>query len=113
MDINNNNHGQAPNSSIAPYSLHAAGFQRVTHAVMRPTRHCRELPHSVTFKSVMAACIGITVFWYEPCSLAEVNRRFRGACCLDYQSDEYAAHEKVVGRIVACRTKSKISRTNG
>jgi hypothetical protein len=31
----------------------------------------------------------MTVFWdVEPCSLLEIDRRFRGAYCLHHQSDD-------------------------
>jgi hypothetical protein len=31
----------------------------------------------------------MTVFWVvAPCSLGEVYRRFKGACCLHHQGDE-------------------------
>jgi hypothetical protein len=34
----------------------------------------------------------MTVFWdVAPCSLVEVYRRFRGACCLHHQGNEYTA----------------------
>jgi hypothetical protein len=34
----------------------------------------------------------MTVFWdVEPCSLVQVYRRFRGACCLHHQGDEAAS----------------------
>jgi hypothetical protein len=33
-------------------------------------------------------------FWVgAPCSLVEVYRRFRGACCLQHQGDEYTAQQ--------------------
>jgi hypothetical protein len=32
----------------------------------------------------------MAVFWVvAPCSLVEVYRRFRGACCLNHQSDDH------------------------
>jgi hypothetical protein len=36
-----------------------------------------------------AASMKMTVFWeVAPCSLAEVRRRFGGACCLYHQGDD-------------------------
>jgi hypothetical protein len=42
---------------------------------------------SVIFQILMAASLKMTAFWdIAPCSLAEVDRRFRGAYCLRYQA---------------------------
>jgi hypothetical protein len=39
-------------------------------------------------------------FWNTPpCSLVEVNRRFRRAFCLHHQDDEQTTWEKLAGRI--------------
>jgi hypothetical protein len=39
----------------------------------------------------------MAVFWVvAPCSLVEVNQRFRGPCCLHHQGDEYAARVETV-----------------
>jgi hypothetical protein len=41
-----------------------------------------------TFEVLTAASVKMAVFWVvAPCSLVEVYRRFRGACCLHYQGD--------------------------
>jgi hypothetical protein len=38
----------------------------------------------------------MTVFWdVAPCSHVQIDRRFRGDCCLHHQGDELAAREKV------------------
>jgi hypothetical protein len=43
----------------------------------------------VRFEVLKAASVKTAVFWIvEPCSLVEVYRRFRGACCLHHQGDE-------------------------
>jgi hypothetical protein len=42
----------------------------------------------VRFQALTAASIKMTVFWVVPCSLVEVYRRFRYACCLHHQGDE-------------------------
>jgi hypothetical protein len=40
------------------------------------------------FQVLMAASMKMTVFWVvAPCSLVEVYRRLRGACCLHHQGD--------------------------
>jgi hypothetical protein len=40
----------------------------------------------VRFQVLTAASMKVTVFWdVTPCSLVEVYRRFRGACCLHHQ----------------------------
>jgi hypothetical protein len=42
----------------------------------------------VRFQVLTAASMKIAVFWVVvPCSLVEVYRRFRGACCLQHQGD--------------------------
>jgi hypothetical protein len=41
------------------------------------------LQNAVRFQVLKAASTKKTVFWdFAPCSLVEVYRRFRGACCL-------------------------------
>jgi hypothetical protein len=46
-------------------------------------------PCSVGFEVLMAASMKMAVFWVvAPCSLVEVNRRFRDACCLHHQGDD-------------------------
>jgi hypothetical protein len=43
----------------------------------------------VRFQVLTAASMKMTVFWdVTLCSLVEVYRRFRGACCLNHQGDE-------------------------
>jgi hypothetical protein len=43
----------------------------------------------VRFQVLTAASMKIDVFWdVEPCSLVEVYRRFRAACCLHHQGDD-------------------------
>jgi hypothetical protein len=43
----------------------------------------------VRFQVLTAASIKVTVFWVvAPCSLVEVNRRFRGTCCLHHQDPD-------------------------
>jgi hypothetical protein len=45
----------------------------------------------VRFQVLTAASMKMTVFWdIAPCSLVEVYRRFRGACCLHHQGDRPA-----------------------
>jgi hypothetical protein len=42
----------------------------------------------VTFQGLTAAIMKITVFWdVVPCSLVEIDRRFRGTYCLHHQSN--------------------------
>jgi hypothetical protein len=42
----------------------------------------------VRFQVLTAASMKMAVFWFvAPCSLVEVYRRFRGACCLHNQGD--------------------------
>jgi hypothetical protein len=36
----------------------------------------------------------MTVFWVVSCSLVEVYRRFRSACCLHYESDRHRENLK-------------------
>jgi hypothetical protein len=39
-------------------------------------------------KILTATSIKMTVYWdVVPCSLVEIDRRFRGACCLSHQGD--------------------------
>jgi hypothetical protein len=43
----------------------------------------------VRFQVLKAGSMKMTVFWVvAPCSLVEVYQRFRGACCLNHQSDD-------------------------
>jgi hypothetical protein len=43
-----------------------------------------------TFQVLMVASMKMTAFWdVAPCSLVEVDRRFRGVYCLHYQDDEW------------------------
>jgi hypothetical protein len=52
-----------------------------------PTRHYDARFHVVTAASTM------TAFWDTvPCSLVEVDRRFRGAYCLHHQGDHVPSH---------------------
>jgi hypothetical protein len=45
--------------------------------------------NQLRFQVLTAASMTITVTWdVGPCSLAEVYRRFRGACCLHHQDDD-------------------------
>jgi hypothetical protein len=56
----------------------------------------------VRFQILMAANMKMTAFWdIVPCSLVEVDRRFRGAYCLHHQGDEGpddggSTHQKAV-----------------
>jgi hypothetical protein len=46
----------------------------------------------------------MAVFWVlAPCALAEVNRRFRGACCPHYQGDDSALIMEAASRL-PCHT---------
>jgi hypothetical protein len=46
------------------------------------------MSHRVRFQVLIAASVKMAVFWVvAPCSLVEVYRRFRGACCPHYQGD--------------------------
>jgi hypothetical protein len=48
-----------------------------------------EVLREMRFEVLTAARMKMTVFWdVAPCSLIEVYRRFRGACCLHHQVDE-------------------------
>jgi hypothetical protein len=41
------------------------------------------------FEVLTAASMKMAVFWVvAPCSLVEIYRRFRGACCIHIQGDE-------------------------
>jgi hypothetical protein len=43
----------------------------------------------VGFKVLTAVSTKMAVFWFvAPCSLVEIYRRFRGACCLQHQGDD-------------------------
>jgi hypothetical protein len=49
----------------------------------------REWLKEVKFQVLTAASMKMVLFWViMPCSLVEVFRRFRGACCLHHQGDE-------------------------
>jgi hypothetical protein len=53
----------------------------------------------------------MTIFWdVVPCSLLEVYRRFRGACCLHHQGVEQAASEEFLARQTTRRNISEDSR---
>jgi hypothetical protein len=42
------------------------------------------------FQVLTAKCMKMTVFWdVVPCSLLEIDRRFRGAYCLHHQDDSH------------------------
>jgi hypothetical protein len=57
---------------------------------------------SVRFQVLTAASKKMAVFWVVvPCSLVEVYRRFRGACCLHRQGDEGSTSQKTA--IFSCR----------
>jgi hypothetical protein len=46
----------------------------------------------VIFQVLKAANMKMAVLWVvAPCSLVEVYRRFRGACCLYHQGDKYSS----------------------
>jgi hypothetical protein len=48
----------------------------------------RTVEHQVRFQVLTAVSMKMNVFWVvAPCSLVEVYRRFRGACCLHHQGD--------------------------
>jgi hypothetical protein len=48
----------------------------------------------------MAASMKFWVFWdILPCSQIDVDRRFRDACCLHHQDNEWALCEKIAGYI--------------
>jgi hypothetical protein len=43
----------------------------------------------VRFEVIMAASMKMAVFWVvAPCSLVEVHRRFRSACCLHHHKGD-------------------------
>jgi hypothetical protein len=60
--------------------------------------HCRNsscfhvcLVKYMRFHVLTATNMKMTAFWYiAPCSLVEVNRRFRSAYCLHHQGDNYS-----------------------
>jgi hypothetical protein len=41
----------------------------------------------VTFQVLKAESMKMNIFWDVPCSLVEIDRRFRDAYCLHYQVD--------------------------
>jgi hypothetical protein len=48
--------------------------------------------YKVGFEVLTAVGTKIAVFWVvAPCSLVEVNQRFRVPCCLHHQGDEYSS----------------------
>jgi hypothetical protein len=62
----------------------------------RPSASQEKLPHEVRnsfdfvrFEFLTVTSMKMAVFWVvAPCSLVEVYRRFRGACCLHHQDNE-------------------------
>jgi hypothetical protein len=51
--------------------------------------HLVSLPHFLLFTVLRLCILEMTVFWVvAPCSLVEVYRRLRGACCLHYRFDD-------------------------
>jgi hypothetical protein len=51
----------------------------------------------VRFQVLTAASMKMAVFWVvAPCSLVEVYRRFRGACCLHHQGDRNNREDSVL-----------------
>jgi hypothetical protein len=59
---------------------------------------CKEIMNKI------CSGIKISVFWVaEPCSLVEVYRRFRDACCLHHQIDDCTAqHSKRRSSALSC-----------
>jgi hypothetical protein len=68
----------------------------------------------LTFQVLTAASRNMTTFWLiAPCSLVEVVRRFRGACCLRNEDDDKTAREKSGGVTRIGRTTWSLGQTNG
>jgi hypothetical protein len=58
-------------------------FYMAKHPTRQPSSY------SVRFQVLMAAGMKVTAFWdIAPCSLIEVERRFRGVYCLHHQGVE-------------------------
>jgi hypothetical protein len=50
--------------------------------------HSKNVLYEVGFEVLTAASMKMAVFWVvAPCSLVEVYRRFKGACCLHHHKD--------------------------
>jgi hypothetical protein len=57
------------------------------------------MTHKVRFQVLKTASMKMCVFWdFAPCSLVEINQRFRSAYCLNDQGDEEAARKMGTGR---------------
>jgi hypothetical protein len=61
-----------------------------TQTITEKKEHCHSVQNQARFQVLTAASMKMAVFWdVAPCSLVEVYRRFRGACCLHHQGDEW------------------------
>jgi hypothetical protein len=52
--------------------------------------------YGVRFQVLTVMSMKMTVFWdVTPYSLVDIDRRFRGTCCLHHQGNEYGGSKKV------------------
>jgi hypothetical protein len=72
-----------------PWEVDTCSVDQEIHHVLWNTK-IHNNPSQVIFQVLTAVSMNMTAFWdTAPCSLVEVDRRFRGAYSLHYQGDEW------------------------